>query len=65
MMSESQFEKLLKTLDRVKRENKKLREENDRLRGLLKGCQPYIEGFQVCDPRLCDAVKKELNDESE
>ncbi len=79
MMSESQFEKLLNTLKTAKRERdlarhkvevqdwiiNELREQNDRLRGLLKGCQPYIEGFQVCDPRLCDAVKKEVNDEPE
>ncbi len=64
-MSESQFEKLLKTLERTERENKQLCEENGRLRGLLKGCQPYIEGSEVCDTRLCDAVKKELNDEPE
>ena len=52
---------LLKALnDAIER----LREENKRLRGLLKECQPYVEaGMSAVDTELCDRVGKEVGDE--
>ncbi|MFZ9080775.1 MAG: hypothetical protein ACO23H_19770, partial [Alphaproteobacteria bacterium] len=47
-----------------KAENERLREENERLRKLLKKCQPYVEaGLSACDTQLCDAIEKEVGDE--
>ena len=41
-----------------------LRDEIERLRELLKRCQPYVEaGLSECDARLCDAVEKEIGNE--
>jgi len=42
-----------------------LREENDRLRGLLMACQPYVEGGPICDSvwELCEKIKSEVSDE--
>jgi len=38
--------------------------EIERLRELLRECQPYVEaGLSMCDTRLCDAVEKEVGDE--
>ncbi len=49
---------------RMKAEIEQLREDNKRLRKLLKECQPYVEaGLSMCDTRLCDAVEKEVGDE--
>ena len=39
-------------------------DEIERLRGLLKECQPYVEaGLSACDTQLCDAIEKEVGDE--
>jgi hypothetical protein len=60
-MSESQFEKMAKA-------NQKLREENERLRGLLKRCLPYLDqaiGLHYadqCDSEFREQVEKEVND---
>ena len=104
-MSESQFEKMRKALAKAESERdlsrhtvevqgeiiNELRDEVERLRGLLKGvllnpipevgvtekdaeierlrrllkkCQPYIEaGISECDTQLCDEVEKEVGDE--
>ena len=46
------------------KEIKQLCEDNERLRELLKECQPYVEaGLSVCDTRLCDAIEKEVGEE--
>ena len=38
--------------------------EIERLRRLLKRCQPYVEaGLSACDTQLCDAIEKEVSDE--
>ncbi len=40
------------------------RRDVQRLRELLKRCQPYVEaGLSACDTQLCDAVEKEVGDE--
>ena len=42
-------------------ELQQMREENERLRRLLKRCQPYVEaGTSECDTQLCDEVEKEV-----
>lgn len=42
----------------------KLREENGRLRGLLKECQGYVEaGMSSVDTELCDRVEREVGNE--
>ena len=57
-MGESQFEKLLKTLSEKK-------EENERLRGLLRECRRYVgsEMVSVTEVSLRDRIEKELGDE--
>jgi hypothetical protein len=77
-MSESQFEKMCKALAKAERERdlsrhtvevqdgiiNELRDEIERLRGLLKKCQPYVEGGgSMCDTRLCDAIEKEVGED--
>ena len=49
------------------KEVERLREENDRLRELLKECRPYVESGigHTCDTELCDRVEKEVSDEME
>jgi len=54
-MSESQFEKLLKTLSKKDAEIERLREENKQLRGLLERCQPW----DICR----DNLKKDVSNE--
>ena len=44
-------------------EIERLRKENERLQGMLKDCQPYIEGGPCCDTRLCDRVEKEVSND--
>ena len=44
-------------------QNDELQKENQRLRGLLKECRPYVEGGPICDTRLCDRVEKEVGNE--
>jgi regulator of replication initiation timing len=74
-MSESQFDKLLRTLGKTREEIERLREDNEvlrgesqrlrweskRLRGLLRECQVYVEGMSSVDSELCDRVEKELS----
>ena len=57
-MSESQFEKLLRTLG-------KTREENKRLRELLRECRSYVgsEMVSVTEFSLLDRIAEELGDE--
>ena len=56
-MSESQFEKLLKTLSKTK-------EENDRLRELLKTSRKFLYHYCISD-ELIKRIDKEIGDESE
>ena len=45
-------------------EVKRLREDNERLRGLLGECQDYVEaGMSAVDQGLCDRVAREVSDE--
>ena len=60
VMSESQFEKLLKAA----RDKDEKNAEIKRLRELLRKCQPYVEaGMSACDTQLCDAIEREVGDE--
>ena len=58
-------ERLQAKVDRLtKRGFEDLNDENERLWGLLKKCQPYVEaGLSSCDTRLCDRVEKEVSNE--
>ena len=57
-MSESQFEKLLRTLG-------KTREDNERLRELLRECRRHVgsEMVSVTEFSLLDRIAEELGDE--
>jgi len=57
-MSESQFEKLLRTLG-------KTREDNERLRELLRECRRHVgsEMVSVTEVSLRDRIAEELGDE--
>ena len=55
MMSERQFEKMLKHV-------KELEQENEQLRELLKKCLPYVAGWSQA-PELFKKVQKEVGDE--
>jgi len=55
-MGESQFEKLLKTLSEKK-------EENERLRGLLREIFLWYEIFDCIDDKLIELIEKEIGDE--
>ena len=77
-MSESQFEKLLKTLGKAKEEIDRLREDNEvlrgesqrlrweskRLRGLLKTSRKFLYHYCISD-ELIKRIDKEIGDESE
>ena len=44
-------------------ENRKLQGEVERLRGLLRECQDYVEaGMSSVDSELCDRIEKEVGD---
>ena len=54
----------LRKNEQLQDELKEATDEIERLRGLLKKCQPYIEaGISECDTELCDAIEKEVGDE--
>jgi len=77
-MSETQFEKLLKTLKTAERERdlsrhtvdvqdkiiNDLREENERLRGLLDECSHHIDASDgEVESGLCERIEQEIRDE--
>ena len=47
----------------LKAEIERLREENERLRKLLKECKPFIEAYDPWDCELIDEIEKEVGDE--
>ena len=48
---------------RMKAEIEQLREDNERLRKLLKECKPFIEAYDPWDCELIDEIEKEVGDE--
>ncbi|MDA7492715.1 hypothetical protein N8510_01325 [bacterium] len=44
-------------------DNERLREDNERLRKLLKECQPFIEAYDPWDCELMKELEKEVGDE--
>ena len=64
-MSETQFERLLKRVNELERENERLREDKKRLRGLLKECVPYINSPypRLLRDQLIDRIGKEVDDD--
>jgi len=66
MNREDEFEMYLHSLDSRRAENKRLLDENMRLRELLVRCQPQIEagyGHGRIDRELILDLKKEMGDE--
>ncbi len=50
--------------EQLQDELKNAKDEIERLRELLRKCQPYVEaGLSACDTQLCDAVENEVGDE--